>query len=174
MESEKRLKAAEALEIWKHYADTGGKDKDRMVTIATGVFGFAVAIMSYLVTSNNALEERATMTFITVGGLVVSLIGIFVILLYAGYANWNWAKADKIARDHDLDALVPDACKLNDVHNDGLAGFLIKLVEPKDPRVGLAPLFWLFIAFGGVLILFYLYMIMKYNIGNILQFVAVM
>jgi hypothetical protein len=90
------------LELWKHHASTGGKDKDRMVTIASWLLGFSAVILWYIVTNlivSKTLELREPKIAIltAVLGIGVSILALYISLLYGGYSNQNWGKADKIA-----------------------------------------------------------------------------
>ena len=98
------LSNQELLQLWQHFANVGGHDKDRMVTILTlltpaltGVIGFAY------ITENDCQRQIAA-----TAGLVTALVAAVVVLMYAGYANRNWAIADEIAQ-----------CNLNKVELKG-------------------------------------------------------
>jgi hypothetical protein len=90
------------IEIWKHFAVTGGADKERMVTITTWILGFSAAILGYLAInlidySVLAVNEPGKTRVLSCLGTLVSAYGARIVLLYAGYTNWNWAKADSLA-----------------------------------------------------------------------------
>jgi hypothetical protein len=90
------------MELWKHHAAFGGEDKNRMVGIATWLLTFSAGILWYVISQvigaakmTDSLADRATMASCL--GLVVSFLAGYIALLYGGYANQNWRKADEIA-----------------------------------------------------------------------------
>ncbi len=94
--------ANQLIEIWKHFAVTGGADKERMVTITTWILGFSAAILGYLAInlidySVVAVKEPGKTRVLSCLGALVSAYGARVVLLYAGYTNWNWGKANSLA-----------------------------------------------------------------------------
>ena len=82
----------------------GGTDKNTMVTIVSWLLAFAATAIGYIVTHKDMIGPTAgeishplRMMAVSLLGLVVSGIAGYVTLLYGGYANRNWAKADEIA-----------------------------------------------------------------------------
>lgn len=139
------LSRDDALEIWKCYADAGGKDKERMVTISTWFLAFSATIIGYIAV--NHLEfgpfrivNPGKAAVVAGMGFIVSAIGAFVVLLYAGYSNRNWWKADEIARHYGLEDLLPNALPVN--LRPRILDWLSKY---REPRTQLAPVFWLFL-----------------------------
>src|SRR5438552_10889623 len=77
-------------------------------------------------------------------GVVVSWVGGYVALLYGGYANWNWAMADRIARDRGwLD--LPWEYSVGEQRKYNGRSFLARKAQswarPRDPANELAPIF---------------------------------
>lgn len=73
-----------------------------MVVIATWLLTFSAAIHWYVISRvmgaeemTDSLVDRAAR--VSCLGLVVSFLAAYVALLYGGYANQNWRKADEIA-----------------------------------------------------------------------------
>lgn len=96
------LNENQLIDIWKHFAVTGGADKDRMVTITIWILGFSAALLGYLAInlidySAVAVKEPGMTRVLSCLGVLVSAFGARIVLLYAGYTNWNWAKADSLA-----------------------------------------------------------------------------
>jgi hypothetical protein len=91
------------LELWKYYAGAGGADKNTMVTVTSLLLGFSITIISYivaqLITFNPILIKEPTKVLsLAILGLIISCLTVYVALLYGGYSNENWARADDIAR----------------------------------------------------------------------------
>jgi len=160
-----RLTTDQVLEVWKHFANTGGADKERMVTITTWLLAFSVAAISYIATklvnyktAPVKINNPELAVVIVVLGLVVSLVGLFVVLLYAGYSNRYWAKADKLAYDHKIKELYPETetvqefcCEATGL-NRLVLPIIYALARNRDPRRSLAPIFWVFIILSAGLL----------------------
>lgn len=131
---------AVAFDVWKYYASVGGADKDRMVQITTWLLGFSAGILG-LHATGKLTELRAALLLIVLG-ILVSVLAAFVALLYGGYATWNWAIADQIARTYPWPELSPT----NNPIPKSTAGWSAKpalwLAKPRPGK--LAPIFWLF------------------------------
>jgi hypothetical protein len=94
-------KDVDYLELRKHHAAFGGEDKNRMVTIASFILGFSAAVLG--VVALLPVEEGSWLAFKGPRrAIVFSVLGIaaYTVLLYAGYSNQNWRKADRIAKGH--------------------------------------------------------------------------
>lgn len=90
-----------AFEAWKHYAAAGGADKDRMIQIATLLLGFSAAIAGFIfdhAVKGSHVTEPLAAAGLSIGGMIVAFASALVTLLYGGYANRNWARAERIAR----------------------------------------------------------------------------
>ena len=98
------------LELWKHYASFGGEDKNRMVTIVIWLLGGAAFILwhiwLHLIETSSVktssikfcLTDPLKVLGVAIVGMGISALAGYVSLLYGGYSNRNWAKADQIAR----------------------------------------------------------------------------
>jgi hypothetical protein len=102
------------LELWKHFAGMGGTDKNTMVTIVSWLLAFAAAAIGYIVTDKDLIgytipriSHPVRMMTVSSLGLLVSAVAGYVTLLYGGYANRNWAKADDIADRRGWCDLLP-------------------------------------------------------------------
>jgi hypothetical protein len=66
-------------------------------------------------------------------------------LIYGGYANWNWAKADQIGRIYEWATLYPDDVSWTDEEKKHGSKLLAKwardLSAPTPAYHGLAPIF---------------------------------
>lgn len=143
--TENNLTRGEALEIWKCFADAGGTDKGRMVTISTWFLAFSATIIGYIAINHLefnpfCIAKPGKAAVLAIMGFIVSGIGALVVLLYAGYTNRNWAKADEIAERYGLKDLLP-----NERPVVLKSRILDRLSAPRDPRTQLAPVFWLFL-----------------------------
>ena len=161
-----RLTPEQALEIWKHYANTGGADKDRMITIATWLLALSATAIGYAATNFVEFnpefwvkdpEKAATLAVL---GLFVSFTGTIVVLVFAGYANWNWDKADEFAEKYGLQELLPANRRAVDAKPKGFNRIVLNianlLATPRDPRTELAPVFWIFLALAAASFLVHL------------------
>ena len=92
----------EAIELWKYFGGIGSADKNTMVTVESLLLGISATIIGYVVTNLGIQWLSVTQPIkglcLALLGLVISGVASYVALLYGGYSNWNWAKADAIAR----------------------------------------------------------------------------
>lgn len=143
---------AQLIELWKHYASTGAADKNTMVTVVSWLLGFSATIIGYIVTH---LFKSDSFTFVQPWqafslaflGVVISFVAGYVALLYGGYANRNWARADEVAGKSRWVELVPDYStgeQEPDGKTFGLPGFAVGWSKDCDPHQKLPPVFWLF------------------------------
>lgn len=145
------------LELWKHFAGMGGIDKNTMITIESILLPIVATATGYILTGTQMFAPQAQglahagrMMVVALLGAVVSAIGAYLALLYGGYANRNWAKADEIARRHDWLDLLPDAAPQPTTPKHGgkpglLARFAWQRARPCWPETTLAPVFkWYF------------------------------
>ncbi len=91
------------FDLWKHCENTGGRDKDRMVTIVTWLLAFAVAILGYIITEGikfNSLksEQCVLVILLTTIGLGICLISLYFVYAYGSYANFYWFVADYLKK----------------------------------------------------------------------------
>jgi hypothetical protein len=92
-----------ALELWKYFGGVGAADKNTMVTVESLLLGVSAALSGYIGTKVVHLNSLTTFQpyegiYLSVIGLVIAALAGYVALLYGGYSNWNWARADAIAR----------------------------------------------------------------------------
>jgi hypothetical protein len=154
------------LELWKHHASFGGEDKNRMVSIATWLLGGSAAVLWYILTSLDftapfGLKEPLRILGAAILGIGVSVLAVYVSLLYGRYSNQNWYKADYIARNRGWYDLLP--LRENDIPEIELNGIAYRLnrlairwARPCKPEERLAPVFEVF--FLGAMILFLLHL----------------
>lgn len=93
-----------AIQAWQCFANIGGNDKDRMITTSTWLLAFSGTILGYRLTEGWSLASA----LLTGLGILVSALAAVVTLVYGGYANRAWAKADAIARQRGWRQLVPE------------------------------------------------------------------
>ncbi|MFX0202763.1 MAG: hypothetical protein ACFFCW_42205 [Candidatus Hodarchaeota archaeon] len=143
--------AGEDLELWQHHASFGGEDKNRMVSIATWFLGASAAMLWYIWTSlicPNPLgikEPLITLGVATLGMGVSALAG-YISLLYGGYSNQNWEKADQIATSRGWKDLLPLD---HEAQGHGLNAIAKRLARPCKPQVELAPVFVVFLVLAA-------------------------
>jgi hypothetical protein len=106
----------QALELWKYFGGVGAADKNTMITVESLLLTLSTALIGYQGTTVIDLNRLSTDTpyagiYLAILGLVITAVAGYVALLYGGYSNWNWAKADGIARARSDDpkwkALLP-------------------------------------------------------------------
>jgi hypothetical protein len=144
------------LELWKHFAGMGGADKNTMITTVSWLLAFAATAIGYTVTNIEIIGPTFTRVQHPGRMMVVSLLGIFVsvvawylAILYGGYSNRNWAKADEIARKHKWLDLTPEGSPDKMKPECGskferLAAFAWYRARPCYPQTELAPVFKIF------------------------------
>jgi hypothetical protein len=129
----------DAFEVWKHYAATGGADKNWMIQIVTWLLLLSAGIIGFYATDR--LREEAEVLVILLG-ILISLLAAVTALLYGGYAAWNWAIADQIAKNYDWTEQCPDYYPFQSSAVAWTAKIPICLAKPCQNRI--APIFWLF------------------------------
>jgi hypothetical protein len=135
------------LELWKHYAAIGGEDKNRMATIASWLLGFSAAIhwgvAAHLAGTGEVLFDNIRYVRMTSSvGIVIAITAAYVSLLYGGYSNQNWQRADEIATSRKWLDLVPDYSRKQTWSLNRLLDSIAKsLARPCDPQRRLAPVF---------------------------------
>ena len=138
-----------AFEAWKHFANIGGGDKDRMITISTWLLGFSAGIVVFSFSEKlNTTTAPLVPILLPIVGLIISFISGIISLMYGGYANWNWAKADQIANDYKWIRLDPRNSPPNMKETSkkfSLVGLALRLSSSKLPHEKLAPIFYWFL-----------------------------
>lgn len=141
-----------AFEAWKHFANIGGADKDRMITISTWLLGFSAGMIAFTLketVASNTVTEPLVAILLSIVGFIISFISGVITLMYGGYANWNWAKADQIAKDCNWIHLDPKDLppKMGEASKKfSFTGVGLRLSRPKLPHKKLAPIFcWFFV-----------------------------
>jgi hypothetical protein len=142
----------EAMRMWKHFADIGGNDKDRMVAMSTWLLGFSSAILWFAVTQGLPFKSHLASIIVSILGLIPSALTVYVTLMYGGYANRNWSHADAIAKAFGWDFLTAD----NDSHcrptKDKGAKWALRIAwhasTTREPLERLAPVFMVFLGLG--------------------------
>ena len=125
----------QAFEVWKHYAATGGADKDWMIQIVTWLLGFSAGIIGFYATGE-LTKAACAVIFL---GILISLLAAATSLLYGAYAAWNWAIADQIAKKYNLwKEQRPDY----NPFEGAKVSWVMRLAGPCENRI--APIFWLF------------------------------
>ncbi len=138
----------EDLELWKHHASFGGEDKNRMVTICTFLLGATGTLLWFILTQGTTGElEFSSPKQVLVAallGVAASTLAAYMALLYGGYSNLNWEKADQIAKARGWTDLVPNNNQR--IVGSGLNGFAKRRARPCQPEQTLAPVFvWFFV-----------------------------
>jgi hypothetical protein len=141
------------LEVWKHFAEMGSKDKNTMITVVPWLLAFAEAAVGYIVTDpqmigppSSRIPHPGRMMMVSALGFFVSFVAGYLALLYGGFSNRNWAKADEVARKRGWVDLVSNGSsdKLAPDHG-GKPGRVAKLAwefaRPCNPQTKLAPVF---------------------------------
>jgi hypothetical protein len=128
------------FEVWKHYAATGGADKDWMIQIVTWLLAFSAGIIGFYATG----ELRKEAFVLILLGILISFVAAATSLLYGAYAAWNWAIADQIAKKYKWKEQEPDY----NPFEGSKVSWVVRLAKPCQNRI--APIFWLF--FGASLV----------------------
>lgn len=177
-----RRTAEDDLELWKHYASFGGEDKNRMVLIASWLLGFSAVILGQLEKHLASARQLSLMApelgvLHSLSGMAISFAAGYVALLYGGYSNRNWKKADEIAFSRSWDDLLPPqpmpkqsraersrrhAQTINNAngpqegpdqplsYRGRLNNKAYRLARPCDPKQELAPVFEVFLTLAVV------------------------
>lgn len=150
------------LELWKHYAAFGGEDKNRMVTVASYLLGVSAGALGIIVSQLKGewitFEQPQQAVMFSTLGIIISGIAADTVLLYAGYSNQNWQKADDIARDHGWNDLLPELSP-ETVGLRSLVRISNSFAEPCEPKSNIAPVFKVFAAVSILFLLMHLIVI---------------
>lgn len=154
------------FEFWRHFTTMGAADKNTMVAVVPWLLALSASILAFLFTRQFGGGVPATVaapaiTAAVAGvGLAVSVVAAAVTLIYAGYANRNWALADRIAMNHkEWRDLLPDYMSDGrSPETKALAGIFANLswawARPCVPECKIAPIFGIFVVgsllFGAV------------------------
>jgi hypothetical protein len=148
----------QAIQIWSYYANAGGNDKDRMVVIATWLLTLSAGIVLYFANQGlpgTAADAIGSAVFALLGAIVAVAAGCLIVL-YGGYANSHWLKADAVAEHYGWNDLLPEeesatasiiARKLEAAESGRgwLANRSIRYARSCKPAESLAPVFvWFF------------------------------
>ena len=134
------------LEVWKHFAAMGGTDKNTMIVAVSWLLGLTAGAIGYRLTQPGSLSAAGPVhpvssVMVSLLGLVLSGLATYVVLLYAGYANRNWAQADMIARKRAWRDLLPKGGAGETTPRQGLAWVAWRWAREFDPERKLAPVF---------------------------------
>jgi len=144
------------LEVWKHFAEMGGTDKNTMIATVSWLLAFAATGIGYIVTDSQIIgptspqvQQPGRMMTVSLLGIFVSVVAWYLAIVYGGYSNRNWAKADEIARRREWSDLLPEGSpdKMTPERRckpDGLAAFAWRRARPCYPQTELAPVFKIF------------------------------
>lgn len=158
-----KLDPAIDLELWKHFASMGAIDKNTMLQVDSWLLGLAAAAIWFIVTDPEMIgggSDLLSRFLHPERTMVVSLLGLLVsgaagglALLYGGYSNRNWAKADQIARAQRWMGLVPEgAAGTMAPELGGKPGLWAtaawRWAQPCYPQTCLAPIFKAYAGLG--------------------------
>jgi hypothetical protein len=142
----------EAIDLWKAYAGTGGADKNWMINICNWLLGFSIAVIGFAFAQGihtKLVSEPIAYAILAFFGFMLSIVSAFVTLIYGGYANWNWAKADQIARVYKWKILDPYDDPWTDerkkLGSSLFARLSRRLIAPADSYGRLAPIFIIYL-----------------------------
>jgi hypothetical protein len=140
------------LELWKHHANFGGEDKNRMVTIASWLLVGSAGMLAYswenlsfeniniweIKNIAESIRDPVKALGFAILGLGVSILAAYISLLYGGYANRNWEKADRIAKNRGWKDLLPS--------HETSSGYSLNAIAKRrardcDPEKTLPPVF---------------------------------
>jgi hypothetical protein len=116
------------------------------VALASWLIGFSAAILGYFLTQLIApdafvLKEPLRAVAVSILGIGVSIVAGYLSLLYGGYANRNWEKADQIADNRGWKDLLPSD---QPTYGSGLNLIAKGLARSCDPKHELPRVFVIF------------------------------
>lgn len=144
------------LEVWKHFAGMGGTDKNTMITTVSWLLAFAATAIGYIVVDSQMFEPAsagvqhpARVRVVSLLGILLSAFAAYLVILYGGYSNRNWAKADEVARKHKWWDLTPEGSPVKMTPERGCKPDRLAVVawgraRPCYPQTELAPVFKIF------------------------------
>lgn len=98
--------------------------------------------------TRSRLPHPWRMMVVSLPGVLVSVVAGYVALLYRGYSNRNWARADEVARKHNWLDLLPEGSSEMMPEHGGKPGRVTdvawRLARPCYPQTDLAPVFTIF------------------------------
>jgi hypothetical protein len=113
------------LTLWTHYEGCGSDDKNRMISTASVLIGFAGALLGASISSKQWVAVG-----LAILSLVVALMSWVLIQVFKIFADRNFKIADKIGRklNDDLKAII----KTRPLEPTLLFGFVNKLAKRPD------------------------------------------
>lgn len=164
-----------AFEVWKHHASIGGADKDRMVLMATWLLALSAGILAFVLKEPeqpNVVRGPIVARCLAIVGVMTSVVSALVTLVYGGYANWNWAKADQIAKDYGWWRLDPTDSPIAALgipeNRNFLVAWALGQARPKHAHEELAPVFWYFFWLSMASLGVHLFILISTRYGNLL------
>jgi hypothetical protein len=145
-----------------------------MVTVESLLLGFSAALVAYVGTNllcfpPLSVTDPYKAICLAILGVVISSVAAYVSLLYGGYSNWNWAKADAIARDQAARypkwaELLPQNAQAAVARGTTRApswfsAIAARFGRPCDPIAQLAPIFSLYAWLALAAALFHLFVL---------------
>lgn len=142
--------------LWLRFEEAGGTDKNRMITLSTWLLAFIAGIVGYIFTHNGSIvrlsiDNPNELLAPSIAGLLIALLVMNVVKGFSFYANFNWACADEIAKEH-LEDIIP------------VKGKVLGKMKRKthDPYTEMAPIFRTFYRVAwGLVILFIFFILMS-------------
>jgi hypothetical protein len=148
-----------AKEAWKHFAKTGGDDKNQMVKVCNWLLSFSVGIIGFAfaqgLQDTPVVSKEIGMLILSIFGAALSFTSALVATIYGGYTNYNWAKADQIAEDCKWDILSPENDPWGDKHRKAQQNWVASKARawaaPRNTYSQLAPIFLVYIFLSGAM-----------------------
>jgi hypothetical protein len=118
-----------------------------MVQIATVLLGLSAAIVAFVLrepVESGRFVDAFAAGYLSAVGIMVSGACVLITLVYGGYANRNWAKADQLAQDYGWRRLDPEDSPFPPRDEEpGQASWLVawalRQSEPRPTHKKLAP-----------------------------------
>lgn len=147
--------------LWLRFEEAGGTDKNRMISLSTWLLAFIAGIMGYIFTHNGSIvhlsiDNPNELMAPSIAGLFIALLVMNVVKGFSFYANFNWACADEIAKEH-LEGIMP------------VKGKVLEKMKRKthDPYTEMAPIFRTFYRVARGLAILFIFLILM-SIGKLL------
>jgi hypothetical protein len=117
------------------------------------ILSFGYIVKSLIFPDRFELKEPLRALMVAILGMGVSVVAGYVSLLYGGYANRNWEKADQIADSREWKDLLPSNQKTSGC---GLNAIAKRLARPCKPKKELSLVFIIYLGLAALLLALHL------------------
>jgi len=93
------------IRLWQHFSSVAGDDKNKMIAISNWLLTGSLTVIGFIFTKEPNGRPAQTLSAL---GISVSLLVLYIVILYGSHERWNRRKAEIIvANDSTLQWILP-------------------------------------------------------------------